>query len=91
MKSGFSEFGYPDKIHSDCGSQYSSQELNSFTIKYAIKHSMPSPYNHERKGESERYVGIMKKLFGENVLILMMLYWHIDRHPFVIVNIVQES
>ena len=34
MKSVFSEFGYPDKIHSDSGSQYSSKEFNSFTMEY---------------------------------------------------------
>ena len=62
MKSVFSEFGYPDKIHSDSGSQYSSKEFNSFTMEYDIKHSLSSPYYHESNGKSERYVGIVKKL-----------------------------
>ena len=54
MKSVFSEFGYPDKIHSDSGSQYSSKEFNSFTMEYDIKHSMSSPHYHESNGKSER-------------------------------------
>ena len=62
MKSVLSEFGYPDKIHSDSGSQYSSKEFNSFTMEYDIKHSMLSPYYHESNGKSELYVGIVKKL-----------------------------
>ena len=52
MKSVFSKFGYPDNIHTDPGSQYSSREFNSFTMEYDIKHSMSSPYYHESNGKS---------------------------------------
>ena len=62
IKSVFSEFGYQDKIHSDSGSQCSSKEFNSFTMKYDIEHSMSSPYYHESSGKSERYVGIVNTL-----------------------------
>ena len=62
MKSVFSEFCYPDKIHSDSGSQYSSKEFNSFTMGCDIKHSMSSPYYHESNGKSECYVEIVKTI-----------------------------
>ena len=40
MKSVFSEFGYPQHLHSNSGRQYSSQELNSFVHKFNVKHML---------------------------------------------------
>ena len=53
MKSVFSEFGYPQHIHSDSGRQYSSQEFNSFVYEFNVKHTM---FN------AECYVGTMKRI-----------------------------
>ena len=53
MKSVFSEFGYPQHIHSNSGRQYSSQEFNSFVHEFNVKHTM---FN------AECYVGTMKRI-----------------------------
>ena len=53
MKSVFSEFGYPQHIHSNSGRQYSSQEFNSFVREFNVKHTM---FN------AECYVGTMKRI-----------------------------
>ena len=53
IKSVFSEFGYPQHIHSSSGRQYSSQEFNSFVHEFNVKHTM---FN------AECYVGTMKRI-----------------------------
>ena len=53
MKSVFSEFGYPQHIHSNSGRQYSSQEFNSFVHKFNMEHTISN---------AECYVGIVKRM-----------------------------
>ena len=53
MKSVFSEFGYPQHIHSDSHRQFSSQEFNSFVHGFTVKHTMSN---------AECYVGTLKRM-----------------------------
>ena len=53
MKSVFSEFGYPEHIHSDSHRQFSSQEFNSFVHGFTVKHTMSN---------AECYVGTVKRM-----------------------------
>ena len=62
MKNIFSEYGIPLHVHSDSGSQYTSQEFANFAEEYGFKHTTSSPYYHQSNGKAERYVGIVKQL-----------------------------
>ena len=62
MKSVLSEFGYLQRIHSDSGRQYSSQEFKSFVREFNMRHTMSSPYYHESNGKADCYVGIVKRM-----------------------------
>ena len=52
-KSVFSEFGYPQHIHSNSGRQYFFQEFNSFVHEFNVKHTISN---------AECYVGIVKRM-----------------------------
>ncbi len=62
LKNIFSEYGIPLHVHSDSGSQYTSQEFANFAEEYGFKHTTSSPYYHQSNGKAERYVGIVKQL-----------------------------
>ena len=53
MKLVFSEFGYPQHIHSDSDRQYSSQEYNFFVYEFNVKHTMSN---------AKCYVGTVKRM-----------------------------
>ena len=76
MKSVFSEFGYPQHIHSDLGTQYSSQEFKSFVREFNMKHTMSSPYYHESNGKAECYVRIVKRMLKKchNIYDALLAY-----------------
>ena len=76
LKSVFSEFGYPQHIHSDSGRQYSSQEFKSFVREFNMKHTMSSPYYHESNGKAECYVGIVKRMLKkcDNIYDALLAY-----------------
>ena len=62
-KTLFTEFGYPQRIQSDAGSQYTS---NEFCATKDISHTTSSPYYHESNGLAEIYVGIVKTIMKKN-------------------------
>ena len=66
LKTIFTEFGYPQRIHSDAGSQYTSNEFKQFCTTNDISHTTSSPYYHESNGLAERYVGIVKTIMKKN-------------------------
>ena len=60
MKAIFSEYGVPNSVISDSGSQYLSQEFRDFAAKYGFDHTASSPYYHQANGKAERYVNVVK-------------------------------
>lgn len=60
MKAIMSEYGIPDMIISDSGSQYTSTEFHKFSEEYGFEHVTSSPYYHQANGKAEKYVGVVK-------------------------------
>ena len=66
LKTIFTEIGYPQGIHSDAGSQYTSNEFKQFCATNDISHTTSSQYYNERNGLAERCVGIVKTIMKKN-------------------------
>ena len=62
LKSIFSRYGIPEKVVSDNGPQYSSQEFSDFAREYGFQHVTSSPHFPQSNGHSERAVQTVKKL-----------------------------
>ena len=58
----FNKFGYPQQIHSDSGSQFTSAEFKDFLIDHNVKHTASSPHYHQSNGKAERFVQMIKQL-----------------------------
>ena len=63
MKPMFARYGIPEKVVSDNGPQYSSQEFKDFARKYNFEHVTSSPYHSNFNGLAEKYVQIVKRVF----------------------------
>ena len=66
LKAVFSRHGIPEKLVSDNGPQYSSQEFVSFAKQYDFCHLTSSPHFPQSNGQAERTVQTMKKLLKES-------------------------
>ena len=66
LKTIFTELCYPQRIHSDAGSQYTSIEFKQFCATNDISHTTSFPYCHESNGRAERYVGIVQTIMKKN-------------------------
>ena len=62
LKTLFTTFGIPEKVISDNGSQYSSQEFASFAKTWGFSHSTTNPYKPQENGMAERAVQTVKGL-----------------------------
>ena len=56
----FALFGLPHHIVSDNGSQFTSEEFQSFLHKNGIRHTCSAPGHPATNGLAERYVGVFK-------------------------------
>lgn len=63
MKPVFARYGIPERVVSDNGPQYSSQEFKDFAWKYNFEHVTSSPYHPKSNGLAEKYVQIVKRIF----------------------------
>ena len=63
LKQSFSVHGIPNKIRTDCGTQFTSQEFQDFCQEYNIQHHMVSPHHQSANGKAERAVQIVKRLW----------------------------
>ncbi|PIO74710.1 integrase core domain protein [Teladorsagia circumcincta] len=65
----FSQFGYPETLVTDNGTQFSSKEFNDFCTRNGIKHRFSPPFHPQSNGQAERFVDTFKrtlqKLRGE--------------------------
>ena len=59
----FDEHGIPEKLMSDNGPQYSSEEFRVFCTKYGIEHVTSSPLFPQSNGFIERTVQTIKRMF----------------------------
>lgn len=62
LKSVFEEHGIPEKLVSDNGTQYTSQEFEKFSKDYGFVHETSSPLYPRSNGLSERNVQTIKRL-----------------------------
>ena len=60
LESLFSRFGFPLRIVSDNGPQFTSEEFKHFLRTYGIAHSLTAPYKPSTNGEAERFVQTLK-------------------------------
>ena len=65
LKSQFSRHGIPQKLRSDCGSQYTSQEFKRFCQDYEIIHHASSPHYQQCNGEAEKAVQTVKRMWSK--------------------------
>ena len=63
MMTIFTTHGFPDKLTSDNGPQYSSSEFKQFCKENNITHVTVSPHYPQSNGEAERAVGTIKHLW----------------------------
>ncbi|PIO65753.1 integrase core domain protein [Teladorsagia circumcincta] len=65
----FSQFGYPETLVTDNGTQFSSKEFSEFCTRNGIKHRFSPPFHPQSNGQAERFVDTFKrtlqKLRGE--------------------------
>ena len=60
LKQIFSEHGIPDKLYSDNGPCYSSEEFSIFAKKYGFSHITSSPHYPQSNGFIEKMVDVAK-------------------------------
>lgn len=61
LRTLFSTFGLPRTIVTDNGSQFSSQEFQTFAALNGIKHMRAAPYQPQSNGLAERAVRTIKQ------------------------------
>lgn len=67
LKLIFARFGLPERIVSDNGPQFSSNEFRSFTRRNGIRHTFSAPYHPATNGAVENFVGTAKKSIKANM------------------------
>ncbi|GFR94327.1 transposon Ty3-I Gag-Pol polyprotein [Elysia marginata] len=63
LKQNFSIHGIPNKIRTDCETQFTSQEFQDFCQGYNIQHHMVYPHHQSANGKAEKAVQIVKRLW----------------------------
>ena len=62
LKLNFARYGIPQKLVSDNGPQFTSQEFKIFTDEWEIEHDLTSPYHPQANGKAESAVKMAKTL-----------------------------
>lgn len=67
LKEQFSRYGIPDKVVTDNGPQFSSQELCQFTLNWEFVKVSSSPHHHKGNGKVESAVKTAKSLLKKTL------------------------
>lgn len=79
LKSIFAEHGIPERLTTDNGPQYTSQEFHDFMQAYGVEHNTSSPMYPQSNGSPERMVQaveISPRNVTRKVKILILDYYH---------------
>jgi hypothetical protein len=66
LKEQFARHGIPERLRSDCGTQFTSKQFQQFCKEYGIQHNISSPHFQSSNGEAERAVQTVKNLWRKN-------------------------
>ena len=66
LKEHFSRHGIPAKLVTDCGSQYTSSEFETFAKSYTFEHVLVNPKYPKANGEAEAAVKTVKSIWRKN-------------------------
>ena len=66
LKEHFKRRGIPERLTTDCGTQYTSIEFKNFAKAYNFQHVLISPKHPKANGEAEAAVKIVKSLWRKN-------------------------
>jgi hypothetical protein len=66
LKEQFARHGIPERLRSDCGTQFTSKLFQQFCKEYGIQHNISSPHFQSSNGEAERAVQTVKNLWRKN-------------------------
>jgi putative transposase len=61
MRKGIAQFGVPDRVETDNGSDFVSKRVRAFLAAVNIHHHTCNPYSPEEKGIVERSIGTMQR------------------------------
>ncbi|ORD96396.1 TF26 [Hepatospora eriocheir] len=65
-------YGKPERIITDCGTQYKSKVVSEYLTSNNVKHSLTTPYNPEANGTSERINQVLKRMLSCNIGISIL-------------------
>ena len=76
LKSIFARHGIPEKLISDNGPQYDSDDFREFAAKYQIQHDTSSPYYPQGNAQAERTVQTVKNMLikSEDPYLALLTY-----------------
>ena len=63
LKQHFARYGVPERVRTDNGPQFSSEEFHGFSQEWQLKHTTSSPGHPQSNGKAENAVGMVKQLF----------------------------
>ena len=61
LRDVFARYGLPEHLHSDNGSQFTSEVFRNFMKANNIRHTFSSPYHPATNGQVERFVQTFKQ------------------------------
>ena len=70
----FSEYGFPNKIFSDMGTNFISEKFESFCKRLGIQRAVSSSYNHQINGQAGTCIKFVKRTVNKNAMKLMLTY-----------------
>ena len=80
-KPHFARFGIPDRLVTDNGPQFISNEYKQFVDEYGFEHVTSSPYWWQGNGKAEAAVKIVKRVYPKNKDIHLVLLDYRDTPP----------